>query len=242
MTATVLATAAVALAVALQLASGSGFGLVAAPLLLLVLPGAVPVPLLLVTVPVMAAATWQNRAGLAAAGFELWPVAALAVPAAIGLAIVAWGTPAPAALIAIGLIELVAAVAGLAGWRVRQSRGSLLTAGLLSGALSTLVATPGPPVVVTYRSPDAAAYRANLSVYYLLITLVSLAPLIGWHGLSVDTALLTVGLLPGVLVGWPLGLWAARRLPAHRLRPAGLVLAGAAGVGLVLKALGQLTG
>lgn len=234
-----LALLAVAVAAGLQVASGSGFGLIAAPLLLLILPPAVPVPLLLITVPVMLLTVWQNRSGLAA-GFELWPVVALAAPSAVGLALVQPASLAPSVLLAIGVIELAAAVAGLRGWTLPQSRRVLLAVGAFSGALTTLVATPGPPVVVAYRNPDPAGYRANLSVYYLLITLVSLGLLTAWHGLTGATAVRAAMLLPGVLAGWPLGVWLARRLSSGLLRPAALVLAGAAGVGLIVKGLWQL--
>ncbi|MFT3833463.1 MAG: TSUP family transporter [Micropruina sp.] len=234
-----LAAAAVAVAVAIQLASGSGFGLLAAPLLLLVEPDAVPVPLLLVTVPVMLVAAWQDRAGLAG-GFELGRVVVAAVPAAVVTAAVAPAVLAPAAVLILGVLEVVVAVAALAGWRLPAVPVVAPIAGLASGSLAALVATPGLPVLVVYRNANPVAYRANLAVYYLGITVASIGLILGLRGIGTDALVVTAQLLPGVLVGWPLGAWLGRRMPAGRLRPVGLTLAVVAGAALIVKASAQL--
>ncbi|MFT3860128.1 TSUP family transporter [Micropruina sp.] len=235
MTSALLAAVAVAVAVAIQLASGSGFGLLAAPLLLLVEPDAVPVPLLLVTVPVMLVAAWQDRSGLAG-GFELGRVVATAVPAAVLTAAVAPQVLAPATVLALGVLEVVVAGAALTGWRCADVPVVAPAAGLASGALAALVATPGLPVLVVYRNPAPAAYRANLAVYYLVITVASISFIQGLRGIGPDALAATARLLPGVVAGWPLGAWLAGLVPGRQLRPAGLTLAALAGVALILKA------
>lgn len=234
-----LAAAAVAVAVAIQLASGSGFGLLAAPLLLLAEPDAVPVPLLLVTVPVMMVAAWQDRAGLAG-GFELGRVIATAVPAAVVTAAVAPAVLAPATVLMLGVLEVVVAGAALAGWRLADTPVVAPAAGLASGALAALVATPGLPVLVVYRNPSPAAYRANLAVYYLVIAVASIGLIQALRGIGPDALATTAHLLPGVLAGWPLGAWLARLVPGRHLRPAGLTLAALAGAALIVKASAQL--
>lgn len=239
MIAVLLAAAAVAVAVAIQLASGSGFGLLAAPLLLLVEPDAVPVPLLLVTVPVMLVAAWQDRTGLAG-GFELGRVVIAAVPAAVVAAAMAPAALAPAVVLMLGILEVVVAGAALAGWRLPEAPLVAPAAGVASGTLAALVATPGLPVLVVYRNANPSAYRANLAVYYLVITVASIGLILGLRGIGTDALAATARLLPGVLVGWPLGVWLGRRIAARQLRPVGLTLAALAGAALIVKASAQL--
>ncbi|MFT3971343.1 MAG: hypothetical protein QM695_13960 [Micropruina sp.] len=239
MTSALLAAVAVAVAVAIQLASGSGFGLLAAPLLLLVEPDAVPVPLLLVTVPVMVVAAWQDRAGLAG-GFQLGWVVAAAVPAAVVTAAVVPAVLAPGTVLMLGVLEMLVAGAALAGWRLPDAPVVAPAAGLASGALAALVATPGLPVLVVYRNPIPTAYRANLAIYYLLITVASIGLILGLRGIGTEALVVTARLLPGVLAGWPLGAWLGRRMRAGQLRPVGLTLAATAGAALIVKASVQL--
>ncbi|MFT4294081.1 MAG: TSUP family transporter, partial [Micropruina sp.] len=130
--------------------------------------------------------------------------------------------------------------AALAGWRLPDAPAVAPVAGAASGALSSLVATPGLPVLVVYRNDDPVAYRANLAVYYLVITVVSIGLLLGVHGIGPDVLATTARLLPGVLAGWPLGVWLSRLIPGRRLRPAGLTLAALAGAALIVKASVQL--
>ncbi|WP_298133162.1 TSUP family transporter [Micropruina sp.] len=234
-----LAAAAVAVAVAIQLASGSGFGLLAAPLLLLVEPNAVPVPLLLVTVPMMLVAAWQDRAGLAG-GFDLGSVVVVAVPAAVVAAALAPAALAPAVVLMLGILEVVVAAAALAGWRLPETPMVAPAAGLASGTLAALVATPGLPVLMVYRNANPVGYRANLAVYYLVVTVASIGLILGLRGIGTDALVAAARLLPGVLAGWPLGAWLGRRMRARQLRPVGLILAAVAGAALIVKASAHL--
>ena len=114
----------VAIAVVAQAGTGAGFGIIAAPLLLIVSPELVPGPLLVLTVVVMLGVTWQNRTGLR--HFDLGDALLGAVPAAAGSL---WILPllnTQLSSMVIGSLVVASVAAGLAGWKVRHSRGTLL--------------------------------------------------------------------------------------------------------------------
>lgn len=223
----------VAIAVVAQAGTGAGFGIIAAPLLLIVSPELVPGPLLVLTVVVMLGVTWQNRTGLR--HFDLGDALLGAVPAAAGSL---WILPllnTQLSSMVIGSLVVASVAAGLAGWKVRHSRGTLLAAGVLGGALGAVAATPGPPLVVVYQTADIFRYRANLSVYFLAVCLTSLTGLILSGGFGTGELISSLWLLPGVVIGALMCKPAVHRIPVRSIRPASLGLCLVAGAGLILK-------
>jgi len=220
-----------AVAVAVHVVTGSGFGLIAAPLLLALDPELVPVPLLLVSLLVMAAVGGRDRAGLR--HLDLWPAALAAVPAAVAALWVAPHLGRQTTAVVVGAAVVMAVVAALRGWRVPAGRWPLVVAGGFAGALSTLAATPGPPIVVAYRASDPVRLRANLCLFFLVTCAVSLGTLAVAGDLSVHALGETARLLPGVLLGLALGPAVRRRVPATAVRPVALWLCLAAGLALL---------
>nr|WP_281359004.1 TSUP family transporter [Isoptericola chiayiensis] len=147
--------------------------------------------------------------------------------------------PGPLLLLTLVVMAAIAlgTIASLAGWRVRQNRGTLAAAGVLGGALSTIAATPGPPVVVVYRADDPSRHRANLSLFFLTTTLVSLAV----YAVSGDLGRGDLEVASWLVLGVGLGALVARvlvrRIPAGAIRPAALWLCLVSAVGLLGGAL-----
>jgi uncharacterized membrane protein YfcA len=142
----------------------------------------------------------------------LWIALGVAVGVPCGAAVLRFGDPAilltllGAVLVAIGFAFLRRDRATPRPW----VRGWALPAGVVSGALTGLFGTGGPPLIVYYRLAGAAkaAFRGNLMALFLLMTLVrvpayAIAGLITaprlWSGLAV---------LPAVA----LGTWAGHRI------------------------------
>ena len=102
--------------------------------------------------------------------------------------------------------------------------------------LGTVVATPGPPVVVAYRQPDPVRYRANLALLFLVVAVVAVIgrATAGQLG-ATDWRLGLMGLGPALL-GLAIGRLLARRVPAGWVRRAGLLLACGSGVLLLVSA------
>ncbi|MEU2198791.1 sulfite exporter TauE/SafE family protein [Isoptericola sp. NPDC019482] len=218
----VLALAAVLVSTFVQFATGSGFGVLGGPLLLLIDPRLVPGPLLLLTLVVMLAVVWTERRGLR--HLDLGWAAVGAVPAAVGALWLARLMDQRVTEVVVGLVIAAGAVAGLAGWRVPQGRTTLIGAGVLGGALSTIAATPGPPVVVVYRAEELARYRANLSLFFVATTVVSLGVYVASGDLGQQDLVVAGWLAPGVALGWAVARLLVRRVPPGVVRPAALAL------------------
>lgn len=233
-TALLLAAVVTVVAAATQGITGTGFGLVAAPSLLLIAPRLVPGPLLALTVVVMVLVVVRDRAGLRPA--ELVGALAGCLPGTVvgaGLAVLV-STRALEAV--VGVVVLVGVAAALVGWRLPQSRGVLVAAGAVAGIMTSVAATPGPPMAVAYRPEDPVRLRANLSAFFAVGSLLSLGMLAAGGGLP-PTDLRAAGLLlPALAAGVLLGGQLARRAPVAAVRRGALLLSLLSGAVLVARA------
>ncbi|MBT2594688.1 sulfite exporter TauE/SafE family protein [Arthrobacter sp. ISL-72] len=223
----------IAVAVVAQASTGSGFGIVASPLLLMLSPHLVPGPLLLVSCVVMAFVTWQNRKGLR--HLDLKSALGGCLPGALaGLWVLPLLNGKWTGVIVGGLV-VASVLAGLARFQIPQNRISLIAAGVVGGVLGTVASTSGPPIVVVYRASDPDRYRANLSLFFLVSSQVSLLVLIAFGAFGTADLLASCWLLPGVVLGALASGPVVRRLSAAAIRPAALGLCLIAGVSLVVK-------
>jgi hypothetical protein len=230
-----IALAVVTLATFVQFATGSGFGVLGGPLLLLVDPRLVPGPLLVLTLVVMTGVVVVERKGLR--HLDLAWAAAGAVPAAVLAVWVAHLMDRRVSEIVVGTAIAIGLLAGLARRTVPQNRATLAAAGVLGGALSTIAATPGPPVVMVYRTDDVSRYRANLSLFFVVTTVVSLVTYGVSGGLDRTDMVTGAWLLPGVVVGTAISRVVVRRIPSRAVRPAALALCFVSSASLVLSAI-----
>ncbi|WBU36726.1 sulfite exporter TauE/SafE family protein [Homoserinibacter sp. YIM 151385] len=228
----VLAAAAAAGAI-VHAATGSGYNLIATPVLALVEPSTIPGPVLLATAVAMLICTVQYRAALRlrdlgpaliglAPGIALGSVLALVVTPAIGM-------------LAVGIIVLVTVAVVVTGARIPLSALSLSIAGGFAGLFGSIAATPGPPMAMTYRTDDTARLRGNLSAFFLLLCLATLAPILvagvgDWPAAS-HTLALCAGSVAGIALSQPL----LRLLPVAAVRAVSLVLSAIAGASLLVR-------
>lgn len=128
---------------------------------------------------------------------------------------------------AIGLCVLVFGLLLMSRWRYHGGRplGLNLLVGLASGLMKGATGMSGPPVILYLLSgPDAAAqHRANLILYFGLIGVVAVIPVI-WGGLvGWSTLLLTALLLPVLLACVPIGARLFHVIPVTWYRRLALV-------------------
>ena len=145
----------VALSALVQGAVGYGMALVAAPLLALVDPTLVPVPLILLTsghavLAVVRDGRHADWPGIGWAMLGRLPGTGLGVLAVVALSQRVFS-------LLVGLSVLACVVLSLLTWRPRPRPGSLLVAGLVSGAGGTAASIGGPPIALLYQ--DAAGPR-----------------------------------------------------------------------------------
>lgn len=98
----------------------------------------------------------------------------------------------------IGLAVLTMTAWLWRGLRLPTGRATELTAGVVSGALSTSVGTSGPPLVIAFQATgmDPLPFRATLAVVFAVESLLALVTF--WV-----TGHLTAEAGPAALVGWP---------------------------------------
>ncbi len=218
---------------------GFGSGLIAVGLLAFVLPDVrdAVVLLLLVNLPAeigIVATSWRR---VSWRGIALL-LAGIAVGIPVGARLLE-GVDAVLLLAGLGAVLVAAGLALLVSpdaARVRWPAWSQPPIGLLSGVLTGLFGTGGPPLVLYFRlaGADKAAFRGSLMAIFLAMTLIRVPSYAAVGLLTAPRLASGLALLPAVL----LGAWAGQRihLELDDATFRRLVSAALAAVGLVLVA------
>lgn len=207
--------------------TGFGFGLAAVPLLSLALPPARVVPFVVVLQVIVGCVSLRSAWRLCdwRAVLGLIPGLVLGVP--LGVVFLTVFRPNT---VRFGIALVIAASVALL-WRgarlpPRPSRLITVAVGVVSGILSGMASTGGPPIVVyllaTARS--AATVRATSIVYFTVSALAALIPMTA-RGL-VDREVLTwaAASAPVLFAGTWIGNWGFARARPHHHRMTALIV------------------
>lgn len=209
----VLACGVVLVAQAVYVLFGFGSGLIAIAGLTLVgldLRDAV-VLVLLINIPAEIRIVTRSRRAIEWHGV-FWIALGIGLGIPAGTAILALGDPSALLTVLGGVLVAI----GLAFLRLERSpdrpgwRRAAMPTGLISGVLTGLFGTGGPPLIVFYRLTGAtkSTFRGNLMALFLLMTVVRL-PVYGITGLITVPRLVTgLAVLPSVA----LGAWIGQRV------------------------------
>jgi uncharacterized membrane protein YfcA len=189
---------------------GFGAGLIAVGGLALLVPELrdVVVLLLLVNLPAELWVVWTSRRDIVWRGV-LVLFAGIGVGIPVGTWILRWGEPAilltalGVFLVAVGAVFLMAPAAGRRTWPAWVAP----PVGVLSGLLTGLFGTGGPPLVLYYQlsGADKKAFRGHLMAIFLLMTTIRV-PTYAAFGLITSSRMWSAALvLPAVLVGALIG-------------------------------------
>ncbi|MFV2074261.1 MAG: TSUP family transporter [Thermoanaerobaculales bacterium] len=229
-----LACLALAVAEAVYVLLGFGAGLIAVGALALVLPELkdVVVLLLLVNLP---AELWVVRRSWREISWRR--VLVLFVGVAVGIPLgtwfLHWGDPS-FLLVVLGLFLVVVGAVFLLS---PKARGSGLPSwiapptGLLSGLLTGLFGTGGPPLIVYFQlsGADKTAFRSNLMAVFLLMTTVRVPSYAAFGLITAPRLWSALAVMPAVLLGAFIGNHIHLRLAEgtfRRMVSAALVLIG----------------
>ena len=135
----------------------------------------------------------------------------------------------------LGLLIVGGVVMSALGHCLRPSRPALVGTGVVSGVMGTVLSMGGPPLALLYQNRPGGELRGTLAGYFTIATVVALTALflvgnMGWAELR-----LAVPLIPAALVGYAASGWIAPRLNHDATRRAVLVLAGVAGIAVVMR-------
>ncbi len=229
------ALAIVALAAALQGSIGFGFAIAAAPVLMLIDAAFVPGPLIVCGLPLTAAILLREHVHLSVHSVG-WALLGNAFGTACAAFVLARSAGASLSLL-FGLIVLAAVAISVIGIQPRITPRNSVLAGVTGGFMGTVTTIGGPPIALLYQSQAAGRMRADLSAYFLVSMLFTIAALVsvdrlGWAELQRGTVL-----LPGTAVGFFASSWLARRLDREWTRRAVLAAASGCAVMLLFRAL-----
>ena len=240
MSVVVAAVIAVTLGGLLNGVAGFGFALVAVPILLWALPPTSVAFVAVALVGLTAAGVALRSRTSVDTGIVMWLLAGAVGGLWIGTRMLA-GLPAEAiALIANLAVVLFAVLLAIPSrFRLRLSNPVLVAAGLLSGAMTTLIGLPGPPTVLALSAARMSkdATRSTIAAFLAINSVVGLAFLLFGGVVDGSDVILAVALAPPALVGLALGARYARRITqdAYRMLVLGvLVTMGVAGTLTVL--------
>jgi uncharacterized membrane protein YfcA len=197
---------ALAFAEAVYVLLGFGAGLIAVGSLALIIPELrdVVVMLLLVNLPAelfVVGSSWRR--------IEWRGVTLIFIGIVVGIPLGTWflkaGEP-DFLLVLLGLVLVVAGSAFLAAPRPGSRhvpRWLAPPTGLISGVLTGLFGTGGPPLIFFYqlRGVDKAAFRGNLMAIFLLMTLVRVPSYAAFGLITWPRLVSAVAVLPAVLFG-----------------------------------------
>jgi uncharacterized protein len=226
---------AVLLGSTVQAVVGLGIGLVAAPVITLLAPHLMPGVLISLAFVLPIITLVEERRDIDWHGLN-WSLPWRVLGTVVGVWVVATFT-ADQLGVFIGTIVLLAVLLTWHAVEVPINRGTLGTAGFVGGVTGTATSIGGPPFALLYQHRPHRQIRTTMAVYFLVGAAISLVGL-GISG-SLTRHQVAVGglLLPAVVLGVVIGSPLRRRLPAHRVRSAVLMVSGASALVLVVRSL-----
>ncbi len=219
---------------------GFGSGLIAVGSLALIFPEIkdVVVLLLLVNLPAELFVTWKSRQEIR------WkPIAGLGVGIAVGIPVGAWLLSTIDAEMILTVLGWFLVAVGIvfvklpSGGRFVPPAAAAPPTGLISGVLTGLFGTGGPPVIIWYHlaAVGKSAFRANLMTIFLLMTFIRV-PSYAVNGLvTVPRMWSSVMVMPAVLFGAWLGHRLHLQISEQTFRRLVSLLLTALGVVLLIK-------
>ncbi len=224
----------------LQGFTGFGYSLLALPLICLFAPAGWAVPVIAVSslaLNIMVlASSWRN---LRLRGFL-----PLALAGMIFTPIGAWmlGSLSDTVVrVIIGISVTSVSVLSLSKWAPHLKRTTLGMAltGALSGIFNGLTTFSGPPAVIYLSATETekGSFRANLSAFFLALTLVAIPSFVGAGVTSAENLVQAVIFLPAAALGGTIGILLAKKVDSSVFRKMALIALSILGIAGALQAL-----
>lgn len=222
---------AVFLASCMQASIGFGMGMLAAPVVALVAPTLLPGMLIASATTVTLLVVIRERGSLDFRGTG-WALAGR-VPGTIAGALLLVWLPTRGLSLLLAAVVLGGVVIASVGWRPAPVRRNLATAGAASGLLGTATSIGGPPMALVYSGEENAHVRSNMSAFFLVGSLMSMAALAATGSVSAEILWAVLALTPVVVLGFIASRAVNRVLDRDRLRTVSITVS-AVGAALLI--------
>ncbi|KFZ38914.1 hypothetical protein HR45_00475 [Shewanella mangrovi] len=201
---------------------GFGLAVVSAPLLYIVDPELVPAPIILMGFTISLLTLLRERNHLEFNGLQ-WGLAGRIPGGLIGATLLLLA-PQPVLGLTIAAIVAIAVLLNMKHYSIVVNRLTMFIAGIFSGIFGTIAGIGGPPMALLLTGRDAGKFRAALSAFFALSSLISLVILLcvgklHWHHL-----LLALVLVPAVFLGFWLSNFIVPYIDKRRTRQFTLAL------------------
>lgn len=212
---------------------GFGHNLIAAPVFALVDERMVPGPAIASAGVLVALMMIRDRRGIHLG--EVSTAVVGRVPGTILAAVAVAALPERGLAVFFACTVLVAVAITASGVAVRPTRGTLLLGGGLSGFMGTATSIGGPPMAMLYAGEEGRRLRGTLAGFFMVGIFMSLFALVLAGTFGFEELRLSVLPVPGILAGFALSGWGARRLDAGHTRPAVLVVSAVSACSVLVK-------
>ena len=204
-------------------ALGYGYSSISVPIALLVVAGRVLNPaLVIVEVAINLYALWWNRGAASRVIARVIPLAAGLVPGVIAGALLLDYVAASSAKLGVYLVLLPLILIQASGrrWPIRREKNAAVPLGAGVGLLYGLTTISGPPLALFWNNQGLAKddFKVTLAI---VRTIESLCALIAYASLGLlthESAGILPWIIPGVLLGFPIGHWLIRKVGAETFR------------------------
>jgi uncharacterized membrane protein YfcA len=202
---------------ALQSISGLGLAVIASPILVLINPNFLPAPILALGCLLSLFSCIRYRNQLHFTNIQLALLAR--IPGSIiGVLLLTLLPPLVFAL-SFSLLILLSVLLSYKHISIRHCSQNLVIAGFFSGLMGTTTSVGGPPIALVYQNSKVSIARAELALFFLVGTFMSLVLLFLSGNVSYYQLQLTLPLIPAVFVGFAFSIWLDKYFQQAFLKP-----------------------
>lgn len=222
----------------IQSTIGFGLAVVTAPLLYQLSHSYIPGPVIFIALILSIINTFTFNSKLSLRGLGL--AVSGRIPGSICGALLLSIIHGAALSAFIGILVLIAVGMSLLPIKIQPTPFRLGLAGFLSGVFGTSASIGGPPMALLFQHQEADSIRANLSAFFLVSCLISLAILVPMGHFGKNELLLSLPLIPAAVIGYLTAMSTIRFIPKHLIRFTSLCICGLSGCMAVATAIIQM--
>ncbi|GGP48041.1 hypothetical protein GCM10009347_14050 [Shewanella algicola] len=214
---------------------GFGLAVVASPLLYIVSPQLVPVPIVVMGFVISAMTLFRERGHLQFNGLQ-YALLGRIPGGFVGAGLLVFAPQAVLGLI-IAAIVYIAVILSVYKITAPINRISLFIAGIFSGIFGNIAAIGGPPMAILLAGQDVNQFRAALSAFFLISSLIALAILAIFGLVEPQHLWLSLMLIPSIVGGYLVSGLLINHIDKDKTRIITLVLCSVSATVLVIKSL-----